>query len=186
MKTQKRKVNKIIVSLLATSTLVFANNYDFYDNNNHQTSSTKYVHVTKAEPVYERINEKTPFQECWNERVPVQQAYNNPIGDNIGTLIGGIAGGLLGNQIGGGSGKTVATIGGAILGSAVGTNLSKNHQVNHQPRYESVQKCTTKYRYNSKRVLTGYNNIGYYKGQKIVKFANERLRSIPVTITLNY
>lgn len=185
MRPQKNNFNKIIFGFLATTTLLFANGYDYFEDSNHQTSATEYVRVIKTEPIYENINEKIPFQECKDERVRVEQGYDDPISENIGTLIGGIAGGILGHQIGGGSGKTVATIGGAILGSAVGTNLSKGQRVRHDS-YDTVRRCSTKYRYSSKRVLSGYNNIGYYKGQKIVKFANERLRNIPVTITLNY
>lgn len=182
------RIQKITLSLLATTTLVFANSYNNHNmyNNNNSNTHTEYVPVVHVEPIYENINQKIPFEECWDEKVPSSRASNNIIENNIGTLLGGIAGGILGHQIGGGSGKTVATIGGAILGSAVGNNLSNSQKAYRAYEYETVRRCRTNYRYDNRRELSGYNNVGYYKGQKIVKFSNQKLRTIPVTLTLNY
>lgn len=186
------KTKMIVLGLIATSIIGCAqDNYYYNDNSNYQdeSSNTQYVKVVDSRPVYDNAVERTPYEYCRNVRVPVRRGGNSGGFDaqnGLGTLIGGVAGGILGHQVGGGNGKTVATIGGAILGSAVGNNLSRRDRDNGRVYYEQRRECETRYRESRKRVLTGYNNIGYYKGQKIVKFSSNRLRTIPVQVTISY
>ncbi len=156
---------------------------------------TAYVKVTSSLPEYENAIESTPIQECWDERVPVtyytqpQTAYRND--NTAAAVIGGVAGGVLGHQIGKGRGKDVATIGGAILGTLAGQNMANENQyatsqrVPHT-RYETKRRCTTRYSEKRVRNFIGYKNVGYYKGKKIVKYSDRKLRKIPVTITISY
>ncbi len=178
------KVKLSLVALALAFSVSYAN--DGYYNESYeneyakQNSTVQYVRVTQSRPVYESVVERTPYEECRNIRVPIQ---NSGVNEGLGTFIGGVAGGILGNQVGGGNGKTVATIGGAILGSAVGNKLSRQ---NGGVRYENRRECDTRYREVNRRVLKGYENIGYYNGQRIVKFADTKLTSIPVTISISY
>ncbi len=140
------------------------------------------VQVIKSKPIYENVIKRVPYQECWNEQVPYNENSSN---SNVGSLIGGIAGGILGHQVGGGGGKTVATIGGAILGAIVGNNLSNNHQKTYSG-YKTVQKCVTKYNESHIRTITQYKNIGFYDGNKIIKYSNAPLQYIPIEVIIKY
>ena len=154
-------------------------------------TTTNYVKVEHSKAKYENVTRRTPYEECWDERVPVQR---NRYGrdhrrDGFGTLIGGVAGGILGNQVGRGRGKTIATIGGALIGSLVGNNLSQkdyNDNSYSYTTYETKRRCTTHYNEIRERKFVGYKNVGFFKGHKIIKFSQEKLNYIPVTITVSY
>lgn len=181
------KLKKITLGLIAFCLAVSAQ-AGVYSNDEYIDSidDTQYVRVVRSEPVYENISQQVPYQQCWNEQVPVQTTSGSRENSTVGTVIGGVAGGVLGHQVGGGRGKTAATIGGAILGSVIGNNIGGRDTRHTRTHYETRRVCDTKYRTRNKRVLTGYNNIGYYNGRKIVKFSEERLRNIPVTTTISY
>ena len=154
-------------------------------------TTIKYVKVIKSKPKYENVIRRTPYEECWDERVPVRRdgyrRHDNY--DGFGTLIGGVAGGILGNQVGRGRGKTVATIGGALIGSIVGNNLSRRDYDDNSysyVTYETKRRCTTHYSEKIERKFVGYKNVGFLNGHKIVRFSQERLNYIPVTITESY
>jgi uncharacterized protein YcfJ len=154
---------------------------------------TEYVHVQSSTPEYETIRQRVPYQECYDEQVPIAGVYDSGVnnGANVaGSIIGGTIGGVLGHQIGKGKGNDAATIGGAILGTIVGSNtLGNPNQVYRepQPRYKTTRHCVTKYREGvSERTFIGYKNVAYYKGKKIVKYSNEKLKSIPITVTIDY
>jgi uncharacterized protein YcfJ len=155
---------------------------------------TEYVSVSNSQPQYERVSERIPYQECVDERVRVNRAYSNNRyneSDRVAaSVLGGTIGGVIGHQIGKGKGNDVATVGGAILGTIVGGNMAHPNQrqsVYQEPEYQTRRNCTTKYRSTgTKSRLTGYKNIAYYKGKKIVKYSNERLSSIPITVTIDY
>ncbi len=161
-------------------------------------SYTIYVKVTSSVPEYENVIERTPIQECWNEQVPVtryQDSYRQTPhrqDDTAAAVIGGVAGGILGHQIGKGRGKDVATISGAILGTLAGQNMAVNNQPHRQnyqqayTTYETKRRCTTHYRENHVRNFSGYKNVGYFRGKKIVKYSDHRLSRIPVTVTISY
>ena len=167
------------ITLLLTTTLLALQANSF--------TITERVKVKNTKPVYKTIIKKVPHQECWDESVPVRRNHRNYNSDYpIGTIIGGVAGGVIGHQVGGGRGKDLATVGGAIIGSIVGHNISKNQRRDSYRTYETRQKCVTKYNESNEERFIGYKNIGYYKGQKITKISDRRLRYIPVTIRINY
>lgn len=170
----------LITALILGSSVLYAK----------QTTYTEYVEVTNSKPVYERVSTRVPYEECYEKSTPV--TYYNRSGSSSGlsggAIVGGIVGGVLGHQIGGGHGKDIATAGGAILGTLVGQNAVRNDNRNYQStRYETRRHCETRYtNTKSERRLSGYNNIAYYRGKKIVKFSSRRLSSIAVRVTLSY
>lgn len=169
----------VITSLVLATTSLFAG----------QTSYTEYVQVTKSTPTYERVSTRTPYQECYDERVPVTSYSDNSGNSLTGSgIVGGIVGGVIGHQIGGGHGKDIATAGGAILGTLVGQNAARSDARSYtSTRYEIRRRCETRYTTSaSERRFTGYKNVAYYKGRKIVKFSNRQLSSFPVTVTVNF
>lgn len=188
------KAKYIILGMLITSTLSFARGeYRDYEDDRfeqQQITTTSYVKVVKRVPLYETTLERVPHEHCRYVEVPVERrpSRHRRIDDKIGTIIGGVAGGILGHQIGGGHGKTVATIGGAIIGSAVGSDLSHRNGRHYDDRvyYEKKKVCETRYTEKRRKNRTGYENIGYFKGQKIIKYSHRKLRKIPVTITISY
>ena len=151
---------------------------------------TDQVRVVKSKPIYKTITARTPYQECWEESVPVQRHSNRYERDRnpLGILIGSVAGGIIGNQVGRGHGKRAATIGGILIGGMVGHNLSRknHHKRDSYTSYENRQRCVTRYNENQKKKFMGYKNIANYKGKRIVKISNKKLRYIPITITVHY
>ncbi len=164
---------------------------------------TTYVKVTKSVPEYETVIERTPHEECWTERVPVtyyetyespQSSYREGGDTTAGAIIGGVAGGVLGHQIGKGRGKDVATVAGAVLGTLAGQNMAQGSRERYhkaprrvaKTRYERKRRCTTRYTEREVRSFRGYKNIAWYKGKKIVKYSDRRLKKIPLTVTITY
>jgi uncharacterized protein YcfJ len=147
---------------------------------------TDKVRVTNSTPAYKTITQRIPYQECWDESVPVEHSNGYTDDYPIGTIIGGVAGGVIGHQVGGGRGKDLATVGGAIIGSIVGHNMSRKHKRNNYRTYETKQRCVTRYNENEEEKFIGYKNIGYYKGKRIVKISDRRLRYIPINIKVRY
>ena len=165
-----------LLSLLALASLLNAETLQF----------TEYLSVNSATPEYQMTQQRVPYQECYDQQV----AVSNPVRQNqnvAGSIIAGAIGGVIGHQIGEGQGKDIATVGGAILGTIVGGNSMGRHPQQAQSHYESRRNCVTKYRESrSQREFVGYKNVAYYKGKKIVKYSNERLSSIPITVTIDY
>lgn len=193
------KTREIILGLCISASVVFAQNshnrhnggYDYVDYGSQQIVTTQYIKVVRREPIYENIIERVPYEECRRVNTPIHNRPRLPhdrVKDHIGTIIGGIAGGAIGHQIGKGRGNTIATIGGAIIGSAIGNDISHQgrHHRNDRVYYEEQRVCDTRYTETSKRVIRGYNNIGYYKRNKIVKYSSRKLRKIPITVTISY
>lgn len=150
-------MKKILLSVFVGS-LLYAQNFQ-----------TQHVKVTQHIPIYEEIIKQIPHEECKYEK------SQNGVNSTVGSIIGGVAGGVLGHQVGGGSGKTAATIAGGIVGTMVGGNIANSDE------YKKV--CKTVYTKVHENSLIGYDNVGYYQGQKIVKFAPEKLRHIAVNIS---
>ena len=165
-----------LLSLVALTSLLGAESLQF----------TEYVSVHSSTPEYQTVQQRVPYQECYDEQVPVGSV--NRGNDNVaGSVIGGAIGGVLGHQVGKGKGNDAATIGGAILGTIVGGNTIGTNQGYAQPQYQTRRNCVTKYRESrAQRTFIGYKNVAYYKGKKIVKYSNEKLRSIPITVTIDY
>ena len=173
-------MKKIILTAMTLATLATAEDMSY----------TEYAHVSSSTPTYENVTTRTPHQECYDRQVPVTSAYNSGYQDDAGAAImGGVIGGVLGHQVGGGRGKDVATIGGAILGTIIGQNSARRqNQTRYQATtsYQTQRECSTRYTEQSQRSFTGYKNVAYFKGRKIVKYSDTRLSSIPVTVTLSY
>lgn len=158
---------------------------------------TTWVKVQKSVPTYETVVEREPYQECWTQRVPVTYYDEAPRstyreGDTTAAgIIGGVAGGILGHQIvHSRRAKGAATIGGAILGTLAGQNLARQPHYREPARahvrYESRRECTTRYEEKRVREFRGYKNIAWYKGRKIVKYSDRRLKKIPLRVTITY
>jgi uncharacterized protein YcfJ len=173
-------MKKIIVSSLLLATTIL---------NAEQSSFVEYVRVSHSNPSYENVITKVPHKECYDQRVPVTSYNNSYTHDDTGSaILGGIVGGILGHQIGGGRGKDLATAGGAILGTFVGQNAARAnaHQYQSVSSYETKRRCSTRYSERRERKFMGYKNVAYYKGHKIVKYSDNPLSTIPVTITISY
>jgi len=164
------KTFTLCVIALAT-TAVFAENF----------TTTESVKVSRSEPIYSTVTSERPIKECWDESV--ERRGGSGGNDVVGGIVGGAIGGALGNQVGKGTGKTAATIGGAVIGAMAGQGLSRGDSGSQR---EVVQKCKTRYESESRRVLSGYNNYGTYKGREIVKFSETPLTSITVYSNISY
>ncbi|MCH9812556.1 MAG: glycine zipper 2TM domain-containing protein [Epsilonproteobacteria bacterium] len=147
----------------------------------------EYVNVVSTEPVYENVISNVPHQECFDKQVPVTYRHQAAQSShaNAGALIGGVTGGLIGKQVS--HGDPAAMIGGAVLGTLVGHNAARSEPEDYQTtQYETRRHCTTHYTQRSERRFIGYEHIAYYKGRKIVKYSDEKLSSIPVSVTISY
>jgi len=167
------------VPLLLLGSLLCAESFTFQEE----------VRVITSKPEYRMVTTRTPFQDCWDEQLETHYAPQ-PQNDGsgvVGGLIGGVAGGVLGHQIGGGSGKTAATVGGAIVGTLVGKNLAEqNDRVAPPPTYRTERRCTTRYEEKSAEKFMGYRNTANYKGQSIVKYSDQPLEFIHMSVTVSY
>lgn len=171
-------MKKIITILAIASFALQANSFTF----------TEKARVFKSKPIYKTVTKRVPYQECWDEEVPVRR-YRNSYSDSqnpIGLIIGGIAGGVIGNQVGKGRGNDLATVGGALIGTMVGHNLSKRGHRDSYTNYETRQRCSTSYHRSTEEKFMGYKNVAKYKGRKIVKISNRKLKYIPIHITTSY
>ena len=163
-------MKKMIFAAVFAASALFAETFSWHDT----------VRVIRSEPVYRTVTIRTPSEECWNEEVP---AYGNSDG-TLGAVIGGAAGGILGHQIGRGGGRDAATVGGAIIGTLVGKNLST--QNGGSPAYRTRRRCRTHYSEREERRFVGYKNVARYKGRRIVKYSDNPLKYIDVTVTVSY
>lgn len=162
-----------LLSIFALSGLLQAETMQF----------TEYVQVSSSTAQYQTTSQNIPYQDCRDEQVSVGNSRNNNI---AGSVLGGAIGGVIGHQIGAGKGNDIATVAGSILGTIVGGNTIGNRAYAPQ-RVETKRNCTTRYRQSrAQRTLAGYENVAYYKGKRITKFSNQRLNTIPVTVTIDY
>jgi len=172
-------MKKITLLLVSTLLTLQANSFSTQDQ----------ARVINSKPIYKIITKSIPIQECWDEQVPVQR-YRNSYSNSqnpLGLIIGGIAGGVIGHQVGRGRGKDLATVGGALIGTMVGHNLSRrNQQRDSYTTYETQKRCSTSYQTSKQRKIVAYKNIAKYKGKKIIKISDKRLRYIPISIRTNY
>lgn len=122
------------------------------------------IDVSKHVPIYETREVTNTVEDC-----------GSGFDDNniLGTVVGGVAGGVIGNQFGGGSGKKLATVAGAIGGGIAGNQVQKNVK---------NKNCTYKNVTSTKEVLTGYRNIGYYKGKEYSKVTLEKQPKIVIEV----
>jgi uncharacterized protein YcfJ len=117
--------------------------------------------VTAVEPVYETVIVERPYRHCHTEVVERHVRSGSVAGQ---TLAGAIVGAAIGRQFGGGSGRDALTAIGAVAGSAVANERALRRQgvtVVRQP----VERCTTEYRREARRQITGYWVDYRYRGR---------------------
>lgn len=119
--------------------------------------------VVSVEPIYRQVEVSVPVEECWREKVRVTSYRDYSRDSFVAPIAGAILGGVVGNQFGGGSGKDALTLGGALLGATIGDNVRKRHHRSMSPRYQ--QRCTTAYRYETRKELDGYHVLYRYDGE---------------------
>lgn len=112
------------------------------------------IDVAEHEPIYEVQTVKN----CKNDDPNI-----------VGTVAGAVVGGIVGNQFGGGSGKKLATVAGAIGGGYAGNRIEDSVKGDN---------CS----YENREVLTGYRNIGYYKGKRYTKITAEKQPKIVINV----
>lgn len=139
-----------------------------------------YVPVISAAPITRVEQHSNPYQDCWTEQVKVAAPYpttqyGNSYSDALfgnnsytGTILGGLVGGGIGNALGHSkSNKKAGAIAGGLLGGAIGYDLTRNRrseQRYHGPRYESQQRCKTRYEVYEEKKIVGYNVRYRYNG----------------------
>lgn len=140
-----------------------------------QYSYSEQIRVTHSEPIYENVTKRVPQRLCEPQRLPGSYAPGYPGDNDVGldTVIGAVVGVALGNQVSKGHGRQVAKVLGGIAGAAIANDM--RHRPHHD--YEQ-QRCETRYRVVTERVITGYRNVARYHGEKIVKISNRPLRYI--------
>ncbi len=151
---------------------------------------TRYIKVTKHIRIVKIKKMEVPYQSCHYESIPVTHTtyVDEYERNNAAPLLGGIAGGILGHQIGRGRGRDVATVVGAIAGGSLANR--KYGRIHHRrpvttTTYEQKRVCNTYYKTKRIRKVL-WKNIGYMKGQKIVKISRYKLRKIPVRVRISY
>ncbi|MBS9778818.1 MAG: hypothetical protein KGV58_00800 [Campylobacteraceae bacterium] len=185
------------LKFIATCILTFSvigcastNNYYVKDNQNISTQNigTKYVPVQRYVRVYDDVYEDVPYENCYDKKVKV---YDENVGsDPAAMIVGGVLGTLIGNRLGRKSHSTfsrrASRVGGALIGSVIGNSLATNHRTQNTASYTTKRICQQNYTKQKRRVLAGYDNIGYYNGVEIVKFSPRKLSQIPVNVSISY
>lgn len=133
-----------------------------------QAKGTRYAsaRVVHVEPVYETVIVRTPVRRCHREIVE-RRVRTRP--DVAGpTLAGAIVGAAIGRQFGDGRGRDALTVLGAVAGSAVANDRASRRRGGSRVEVvrEPVERCTTEYRRNAQRQLTGYWVDYRYRGRE--------------------
>ena len=143
--------------------------------------SYEYVPVISATPVSKIIQHSTPYQDCWSEQVqiepsrtqPAQNSYFDSMFDQnsyTGTVLGTLVGGGIGNALGHSkSNKKAGAVAGGILGGAVAYDLTHNRRTIpefNRARYETRQRCTTRYKTYEEEKVVGYRVRYRYNGSE--------------------
>ena len=144
--------------------------------------SYDYAPVLGVEPVSRVEKHSTPYQDCWTEQVRIDDYYPPDSGNfsysdalfgqnsYTGTILGGLVGGGIGHALGHRkANKKAGAIAGGLLGGAIGYDLTRNRRPdqNHyeaRPRYESQQRCTTRYETYEEEKIIGYQVRYRYNG----------------------
>lgn len=176
-------MSKILSTLLLFSisaSLVFA----------ETIRNSEFIQVETAEPVYKEITKSIPYKECYDvtEQIQVECQNSASVDKNslgLDTLIGVAAGAVIGSQIGKGNGRTAAQIVGGIAGGGVANSI-RGGSTETCTKEVVRQHCENKTSYEKENRLIGYNNVGYYKNQKIVKFSEQKLQQIKLNVSISY
>ena len=129
-----------------------------YQKNHHNKRKQHFVKVSHSRPMYENVV---------TYRVCRPQHRDHRIDRHNGAIVGGVIGGLIGNRVAT-KHKPLHTVGGAVTGAIIGTQLTR-HQLRPSKRCKHVEKR-----------LTGYKNIAYWHGKKIVRISDRPLRKIRI------
>lgn len=123
-----------------------------------QAHGTRYanVRVVHVEPVYETVIVRTPVRRCHREIVERRVRTRPNVAGQ--TLAGAFVGAAIGRQFGDGHGRDALTVLGAAAGSAVANDRAVRRRGPGSVTVvrEPVERCTTEYRRNAQRQLTGY------------------------------
>lgn len=139
---------------------------------NHQNGIEMEVPVQKHTAVYENVIEQIPYEACWVEQVPVKENAKFNVG-------GAVVGGLLGNQVGKGNGKKAATILGALLASGVTNKKDTGY-------YTKEQRCETRYKQETKKVLTGYTHHVNILGTSYEKYYANKKDKLNIFLNIQF
>ncbi|MEO6366853.1 MAG: glycine zipper 2TM domain-containing protein [Steroidobacteraceae bacterium] len=161
----------VAVAITAASGTALADNGRHLGNRNYDRGDrdADYARVVDVEPLVERVRYSVPVEQCWNEGRVRDGGYRN--GSKTGAaIVGGVVGALFGNAVGGhGDSRQAATVGGAVLGAAVGNEIGKNRGRDYrEPRYEEVQRCSTRYEERFDERIAGYRVTYDYNGRRQV------------------
>lgn len=161
----------VAVAITAVSGTALADNGRHLGNRNYDRGGRAgdYARVVNVEPLVERVRYSVPVEQCWNEGRVRDDGYRN--GSKTGAaIVGGVVGALFGNAVGGhGDSRRAATVGGAVLGAAVGNEIGKNGGRDYrEPRYEEVQRCSTRYEERFDERVAGYRVTYDYNGRRQV------------------
>jgi uncharacterized protein YcfJ len=119
--------------------------------------------VLHVQPVYETVIVQTPVRRCYSEIVERRVSRPDVAGQ---TLAGAIVGAAIGRQFGDGRGRDALTVLGAVAGSAVANDrATRRRGVGVAIVREPVERCTTEYRRQAQRQLTGYWVDYRYRGR---------------------
>lgn len=158
-------MKKLLLAVLLLGTSVLAHNshqnkrYDrysevHYQKNHHNRQKRHSVKVSHSRPIYEKI---VTYRECHpHQNVHITSRHN-----------GAIIGGFIGNRVASNN-KPLHTVGGAVTGAIIGSKLTR-HQLRPSKRCKHIEKR-----------LTGYKNIVYWHGKKIVRISERPLRKIRI------
>ncbi len=162
-------MKKLLLAALLLGTSVLAHNshqnnrHDrygevHYQKNHHNKRKQQFVKVSHSRPMYETV---ATYRECRPHHRDHRMDRHN------GAIVGGVIGALIGNRVASDH-KPLHTIGGAVTGAIIGAQLTR-HQLRPTQRCKHVEKR-----------LTGYKNIAYWHGKKIVRISERPLRKIRI------
>ena len=160
-------MKKLLLALLLTATSVLAHNSQHdnhdnhdrygdvqYENRQHNRQKRHFVKVSHSRPIYKKV---VTYKECRHSHT---QQHN-------GAIVGAVVGGLIGNRVASDH-KPLHTVGGAVTGAIIGAQLNR-----HPSR--SSKHCK-----HVEQRLSGYKNIAYWRGEKIVRISDRPLKRIRI------
>lgn len=132
--------------------------------------------VVGVQPVYRHVVVERPVTTCHTE---FAERYVTRTRPNVGgqTLAGAIVGAAIGRQFGEGRGRDALTVLGAVAGSAVANDRARKRRGDTRQTVvvaEPVERCSTTYRRQTERQLTGYRVDYRHRGRIHSVRMNER------------
>ncbi len=130
--------------------------------------------VIGYEPVFETIYVSRPVRRCHREMVERHVTRTNVAGP---TLAGAVIGAAIGRQFGSGNSRDALTVMGAVAGSAVANERATRRRAANSyvaVIREPVERCTTEYRPQAQRQVTGYWVDYRYRGRQYRTLSQQR------------